>query len=138
MPFGQVTGVRSLQDLRYLQAFIAATTQNLFSAELAGTINGKVLFDVAAEIDKVAAKKQDASWRQEHTDAYCVARDFRYAHRSRKWLFAKALSSDFDRAYALWQSFVQENFVTQPQIAKMPGEDVNALADKPFNQVLTT
>lgn len=125
-----------MQELKYLQAFIAATVQNRFVAEVAGSVNGAGLFTVAEEIDKVAASKQDATWRQEHTDAYCLARDFRYGRRSRKWLFAKALSSDFDSAYHLWLSFVTENLVVQPQIKNMPSSSINSLAEQPFNKTL--
>lgn len=137
MPIGQTTGVRSLQDLKYLQAFIAATVQNRFIAEAAGSLTGDNLFKVASDLDKVAAENQNATWRQEHTDAYCLARDFRYGRRSRKWLMAKALATDFDHAYNLWMSFVTENWVTnQATIAPLLKQEANYLADLPFDKVL--
>lgn len=138
MAYGQTSGVRSLQIWRFTQAFIAAKTQNIFAAEVAGSLDGKSLLQVAAEIDKVAAKKQNASWRQEHTDAYALARDFRYGHRSRKWLFAKALRTRFDQSYDGWRSFQRENVILHPEVDKLPKQDIVALANAKFSETLPT
>jgi hypothetical protein len=136
MAIGQLTGVRGLQTWRFTQAIISAKSQNVFASEVAGTLDGKPLVKVASAIDAVAAKKQNASWRQEHTDAYCLARDFKYAHRSRKWLAAKALRTTCDHAYEEYASFLRENVILQPELDKLPGKDVAVLAATPFSDIL--
>lgn len=138
MAIGQLTGVRGLQTWRFTQAVISAKSQNVFASEVAGTLDGKSLTSVASAIDAVAAKEQNAAWRQEHTDAYCLARDFKYAHRSRKWLSAKALRTTCDHAYEEYSSFLRENVILQPELAKLPGQDVAVLAEKPFSDILKT
>ena len=136
MPLGQTTGVRSLQQLRQAQAFVNAKAQNVFISEVAGTVNGDILFSTVSAIDQTAAKAQNATWRQEHTDSYCLARDFRYGHRSRKWLFARGLHSRFDHAYQQWAVFVTTNLTTNPSIKQMTGQDVNKLAEQPYDKTL--
>jgi hypothetical protein len=136
MPFPQTTGARGLHQATELQEFIAAKTQSRFSAERAGTVRGNELFELAAQVDKVAADKQNATWRQEHTAAYTLARDFRYGHRSRRWLFSRSLSSGFDHAYEQWASFVRENLVTHPGIVRMLRENQEQLSRKTINDTL--
>lgn len=136
MPIAQTTGVRGLQSFKLTQAFVEAKAQNSFIAEVEGSLNGENLFKVAKQIDQVAAKQQNARWRQEHTDAYCLARDFRYGRRSRKWLFAKAIRTRFDSAYTSWSGFVQENILVQPDVAQLTKQDINKLVNESFSEVL--
>lgn len=136
MAYAQTSGVRGLQVWRFTQDFISAKAQNVFSAEVAGSVTGKELLSVVAEIDKVAATKQNSSWRQEHTEAFALARDFRYGHRSRKWLFAKALRTRCDQAYEGWMSFLRENVILHPSISKLPKRDIVALSNAKFSETL--
>jgi hypothetical protein len=136
MPWGSVTGVRALQRWKRTLAFIGAKVQNAFAAELAGSLSGASLTQNTKDLDGKAAAEQNSRWRQEHTDAYCLARDHRYGRRSRRWLFARSLGSDMDHAYWVWVVFNRENGIVVPEIAQMPSQDPNALAEKPYNEIL--
>lgn len=122
--------------MQQAQAFTNAKSQNVFVSEVAGSINGDVLFSVTGKIDLTAAKAQNATWRAEHTDSYCLARDFRYGHRSRKWLFARGLRSRFDAAFQQWAVFVTTNLTTNPSIRTLTSQDVNKLAEQAFSTTL--
>lgn len=136
MALAQTTGTRSLQEYEFLKALMASKNQAQFMAEAVGSLTGEALFKLVADLDAVAAKKQNATWRMEHTDSYCTARDFRYGQRSRRWLQARGLRSKFDQAYALWRVFVQENLLTNPNVKALLAKDANSLAAMPFSSVL--
>ena len=136
MALAQLTGVRGLQTWKFTLAVIGSKAQNVFSAEFVGSLRGTQLQKVSKALDAVAAAKQNARWRLEHTDAFCLARDFRYGRRSRRWLAAKALRSKFDQAYAEYAVFLNENVLLNPDLAKLPSQDINVLSQKPFSDIM--
>lgn len=134
--WGQLTGVRALQRWKYKMALIQAQTQSVFEAETAGSFKGHDLIKVAVSLDETAAKEQNARWKMEHADAYCLLRDHHYGRASRRWLLARALRTSMDQAYAEWCSFVRENQVIVPTISDLPAEDIKTLGNTPYQKIL--
>jgi hypothetical protein len=134
--WSQTTGTRALQRWKLCMAFIKAKAQNMFEAELAGSFKAASLDEVTSGIDQVTADEQNARWKMEHAEAYCLARDHRYGRRSRRWLYARALATKLDSAYVEWGAFVRENDLSNPDISQLPAEDFNTLSQKTYQEVM--
>ena len=136
MPYGELTGIQGLRERAETLSRNSAASQQSFAAEIAGTVDAEPLFQLVSRMDKRAAGKPNASNRQEHTNAFCLARDHRYAHRSRRWLLARALAGDMERAYQQWAAFLRTNYTTRPELIELLDQDVRQIVHKSAEEVL--
>lgn len=135
MPWGQITGVRALQWMEEIRGFIKNKPTRLFAAEHMGTLDGHSFSSVVRGLDLRAASKQNAQWRNEHTDAYCLLRDYRYGRRSRKWLMGRHLNNRINGGNDVWATFVRLNAVLSPNLIRIYKHSVNELAGATVNQL---
>lgn len=135
MPYGQTTGVRALVD-HALTSAEAQGGQQRFVAETVGDGKGAGLLLVLKALDEKYARSRNATYQQEYIAAYALARDFRYARRSRRWLLGRVVQNRFDRACNTWTSFLRENLTLDPSLEKLVARDINELVNEDFSKTL--
>jgi hypothetical protein len=138
MAWGQITGVRALQWLKETLGLAKSERVKMFTAEQMPDMDGKSFGRTVSELERIAAKEQDARWRSEHTDAFCFLRDYRYGRRSRRWLMAKAFDTRLENNSELWAHFCRVNHATDPTIDRLYRQNVNQLVRTPFSKLLKT
>lgn len=137
MAYGQTLGARALVLLKRTIAALRGEVPWSFEAEIAGEAKGTGLTKLTHVVDAAAAQTAGTALGQERAEAYALARDFRYARRSRRWLIARGWQSRYDRAYVQWNRFTLECRKPWPAIAQMPDQDALALSERPFKDTLT-
>ena len=136
MAWGATTGVRALQWLKETLGIIHSKPEKMFVAERMGDLSGKAFAEHVSSLEKEAAKHQNSRWRNEHTDAYCFLRDYRYGRRSRRWLMTKAMDTKLENTSDLWTNFVRINHVFDPTVDRLLKEDVNSLSGQKPEQLM--
>lgn len=132
---GEITAVRAFKLLKSLKLYVASTISRPWFSEQTSNVQGTDLLPVIGRLDITTAKEQTARFQQEHTDAFCLARDVRYSNRSRRWLFTKAIQSRYDGCYEQWASYVRENLTTD-KLSDIATKDPDDMAKIPFDELM--
>jgi len=130
MPLAPTSGLRALQALKYVRAWVNAKTRHLFAAERMGG-------DLAAllkEQEKLAAQEQSSRFRHEFAETFTLLRDTRYARLNRRALYARGIQSKLDAENEAWLRFARENRGTG--LKDQTAGDPDLLAEKTFGTLM--
>jgi hypothetical protein len=133
MPWGPVTGVRALQWKEQILKHLNSRPGRVFTAEKMDKIGGESFKKTITDLDRVAANDQGSRWRNEHTDADCFLRDYRYGRRSRKWLFARAEDTRLEGTSELYGNYLTINYAIDPKANWIYKQSPDNMARFPFN-----
>lgn len=104
-----ITVARAFQALAAVHGYVDSTAYKQIYQELVGSFTGASLDALVTEFDADAAKVRSTDVELEHVDLFCLKRDFRYAQRSRRYLYERAQQEKLRHAYELWLLFAREN-----------------------------
>lgn len=147
MQLGKLSAARARQWLQNTLAYLTAKreqnsvrlaqiSQRVPLGEWAEDYKGTALWISANDQDMAALGKKTAASAFEHQEAYCLARDYSYAQRSRQFLYTMGHQGRLRTGYELWAAFAVANPValakkvatkTPEQLATMTQADLNNL-----------
>jgi len=136
LAWGQLTGIRALQWLKETLGIATTPLTRMFAAERMKEMDGHSFNQIIHGLELRAVEKQNARWRNEHTDAFCFLRDYRYGRRSRRWLMAKALDTRLENNSELWANFCRINHADDPTIDRLYRQNVNQLIRTPIGKLM--
>lgn len=112
MRLGQTTGARAILLWKNVFAYAAGTIKRFWVREKLINYTGTDIAPILAKQETDAAVLQTSQIIHEYNDLFCLQRDVTYTGKSRRWLYARALSTKTDQAYAAWSVYVRENMGT--------------------------
>jgi len=112
MNLGQTTGNRAILTLKTVFSYVAGKISRPWTREKLASYTGDDIVPILKDMDAAAATLQTSQIIHEYDDLFCLHRDVLYGGRSRRWLYARALSSKTDQAYNAWVVYVRENLGT--------------------------
>lgn len=130
MPLAPTSGLRALQGLKYIRAWVNAKTKHLFASERMG---GDLLA-LQKEQEKLAAEEQSSRFRHEFAEMFTLRRDTQYARLNRRALYARGIQSKLDAGNEAWLRFVRENRGTG--LKEQASGDPDLLAEKTFGTLM--
>lgn len=130
MPTAATSGLRALQGLKYVRAWVSAKTRHLFSNERLGGD----LVAVQKEQEIKAAAEQTSRFRHEFSEMFTLLRDTRYARLNRRALYARGIQAKLDAGNEAWLRFVRENRGTS--LKQQSTGDPDLLAEQSFGTLM--
>jgi hypothetical protein len=112
MNLGQTTGARARILVENVFSYVSGEINKLWTREKLSSYTGADIAPVLNDMDAAAAALQTSQIIHEYNDMFCLQRDVLYGGRSRRWLYARGLSSKTDQAYNAWVVYVRENLGT--------------------------
>jgi hypothetical protein len=104
-----VTVARALQALNEIHQYVDSKTYKQLFQEVVGDFNGSSIIPLVTSLDAAAAKTRSTDIELEHVDMFCLARDFQYGQRSRRYIYQQAQQEKLRYAYELFALFAREN-----------------------------
>lgn len=130
MPLAPTSGLRALQALKYVRAWVNAKTRHLFASERMGGDLSALL----KEQERQAAEEQSSRFRHEFSEMFTLLRDTSYARLNRRALYARGIQTKLDAGNEAWLRFVRENRGTG-LVDQVQG-DPDLLAEKTFGTLM--
>lgn len=112
MNLGQTTATRAIIQIKTVFNYVAGEISKPWTREKLSSYTGADIAPVLANMETAAAALQTSQIIHEYNDMFCLQRDVLYGGRSRRWLYARGLSSKTDHAYNAWIVYTRENMGT--------------------------
>ena len=130
MSDGRTSAVMALERRKELASELASQTPKMWTSELLGV--NELDSATASQFDIAASQQPISRFMNEHIEAYCRMRDFRYLRRSRRWLYCRAAQTALDSDYEVVANYARQNLNTDLQ--SVFAADPEASKDVPFEQ----
>ena len=135
MTLGQTTAARAFILLKTTFAYVAGNLNRFWVREKVNTYTANDIAPILSKMEADAAILQTSQIINEYNDLFCLNRDILYGGKSRRWLYARALSSRTDQAFTAWSVYVRENLGTE-NLGSIPNESVTQLASDDFEATM--
>lgn len=104
-----ITVGRAIQALDKLHGYVDGNIVKQLYQELIGSADGANLDAILTQLDIQAAQTRGTDCELEHTEMFCIQRDYQYATMSRRALYQNAYQEKLRQAYELFMAFAREN-----------------------------